>query len=55
MDDMAIKSKNDNYFLQEITETFANLRSANMKLNPQKCIFGRKKENSLDMSSQRKE
>lgn len=39
---MVIKSSNDNCFVQDIAETFANLRAENMKLNPQKCIFGTK-------------
>lgn len=40
VDEMVIKIKNDNHFLQDIEETFANLRTLNMKLNQQKCIFG---------------
>lgn len=34
VDDMVIKSRNNDYFLQDIAETFRNLRALNMKLNP---------------------
>nr|KAJ0202518.1 hypothetical protein LSAT_V11C500266950 [Lactuca sativa] len=40
VDDMLIRSGNDSCFLHDITETFSNLGTTNMKLNPQKCIFG---------------
>lgn len=40
VDDMVIRSRNDSCFLHDITETFSNLGTTNMKLNPQKCIFG---------------
>ncbi|KAD7478315.1 hypothetical protein E3N88_01451 [Mikania micrantha] len=40
VDDIVIKSKNEEVLLQDINETFATLRSINMKLNPKKCSFG---------------
>lgn len=46
VDDVVIKSKDDNHFLQDITETFNNLRVANMKLNPKNASLGRKKGGS---------
>jgi len=40
VDDMVIKSKNENYLISDIAETFDTLRKANIKLNPKKCTFG---------------
>lgn len=40
VDDMVIKSRNDNLSLEDTRETFKILRIVNMKLNPKKCIFG---------------
>ena len=37
---MVIKSANDASLLADTAETFGNLRLANMKLNPEKCMFG---------------
>lgn len=39
VDDMIIKSRDDDHFLKDIAKTFANLRVVNMKLNPEKCMF----------------
>ena len=44
---MVVKSKNDNYVLQDIAETFAILGVVNMKLYPQKCIFGKEEAKLL--------
>ena len=40
IDDMLVKSLCKNDHLDDLQETFANLRSYNMKLNPSKCVFG---------------
>lgn len=39
LDNMVIKIRNDDLFLYDIEETFANLRAVSMKLNPKKCLF----------------
>ncbi|GKF56287.1 reverse transcriptase domain-containing protein, partial [Tanacetum coccineum] len=40
VDDMVIKSKDEKDLLEDIAETFENLKAINMKLNPKKCSFG---------------
>ena len=40
MDDIVVKTKVKETFVQDLEETFANLRKINLKLNPQKCMFG---------------
>ncbi|XP_076926462.1 uncharacterized protein LOC143589645 [Bidens hawaiensis] len=40
MDDLVIKSIEEDQMLRDIKETFETLRSINMKLNPAKCSFG---------------
>ena len=40
VDDLVIKTKEKRTFLDDLRETFANLRRYQMKLNPKKCIFG---------------
>ena len=40
MDDMLIKSKEDEDHLDNLKETFNTLRQYSMKLNPTKCAFG---------------
>ena len=40
MDDIVVKSKQANNYIVGLEETFANLRRAEIKLNPEKCIFG---------------
>ncbi|GJW71217.1 reverse transcriptase domain-containing protein [Tanacetum coccineum] len=40
VDDMVIKSNNEKILIEDIAETFDNLRRINMKLNPKKCSFG---------------
>ncbi|XP_076897377.1 uncharacterized protein LOC143550648 [Bidens hawaiensis] len=40
MDDLVIKSIEEDQMLRDIEETFKTLRSVNMKLNPAKCSFG---------------
>jgi ribonuclease HI len=40
VDDIIIKSNSRPNHISDLAETFANLRKANLKLNPEKCVFG---------------
>ena len=40
VDDMLIKSLDEEKHLDDLQETFDTLRRYNMKLNPSKCAFG---------------
>jgi hypothetical protein len=40
MDDVVVKTKQSGTLLDDLKETFANLRRYRMKLNPEKCTFG---------------
>jgi hypothetical protein len=40
VDDIVVASKNKEDHLFDIAETFANMREARLRLNPEKCIFG---------------
>ncbi|XP_021991287.1 uncharacterized protein LOC110888050 [Helianthus annuus] len=40
IDDLVIKSPEEDQMLKDIEKTFNSLRSVNMKLNPTKCSFG---------------
>ena len=40
VDDIVIKTKERSTLMEDIVETFANLRRYQMKLNPAKCTFG---------------
>ena len=40
VDDLVIKSKEEDQMLRDIQDTFDQLRSIRMKLNPSKCSFG---------------
>jgi hypothetical protein len=40
MDDIVVKSKDRSTLIQDLEEIFANLRKINLKLNPEKCVFG---------------
>ena len=40
VDDMLVKSRREDHHLEDLKETFDNLRSYSMKLNPSKCAFG---------------
>jgi hypothetical protein len=40
VDDIVIKSKDEEDLVKDIAETFTKLREINMKLNPKKCSFG---------------
>jgi hypothetical protein len=39
-DDVVIKSIQRKDHINDLVETFMNLRAANLKLNPEKCVFG---------------
>jgi ribonuclease HI len=40
VDDIVVKTKKKGDLLADLAETFANLRRFNIKLNPNKCVFG---------------
>ena len=40
MDDIVIKSRKEETLIDDLRETFDNLRVYKMMLNPEKCIFG---------------
>ena len=40
MDDIVVKTNDRTTLVQDLEETFANLRKINLKLNPEKCVFG---------------
>jgi hypothetical protein len=43
VDDIIVKSTKQENHIVDLQETFANLRKAGLKLNPEKCVFGVKK------------
>jgi hypothetical protein len=43
VDDIVVKSVQRRDHISDLAETFANLRAANLKLNPEKCVFGIRK------------
>jgi hypothetical protein len=40
VDDLIVKSTNQASHVSDLAETFANMRRAGLKLNPEKCVFG---------------
>jgi hypothetical protein len=40
VDDIVLASKKKETRIQDLAETFANMRRAQLKLNPKKCVFG---------------
>ena len=40
VDGVVVKTKHHLTLLEDLKETFANLREYKVKLNPEKCIFG---------------
>ena len=40
VDDIVVLSKDEGDHIADLKETFANLREAGLKLNPEKCVFG---------------
>jgi hypothetical protein len=43
VDDIIVKSTNQENHVADLQETFANFRHVGLKLNPEKCVFGVKK------------
>jgi len=39
VDDIVVMSKNEEDRIKDLQETFANLREAGLRLNPEKCVF----------------
>src|SRR3954462_9399431 len=39
MDDIVVKSRDRATLIQDLEETFTNLRRISLKLNPEKCVF----------------
>jgi hypothetical protein len=40
VDDIVVKTREGHTFIEDLEETFVNLRKVNIKLNPAKCAFG---------------
>jgi hypothetical protein len=40
INDVVMASKKKVAYISDLAETFANMREANLKLNPEKCVFG---------------
>src|SRR6187399_2100024 len=40
MDNIVVKSKSKDTLIQDLEETFENLSKIQLKLNPEKCVFG---------------
>ena len=40
IDDIVVKTRYKDSIIQDLHETFENLRRVNFKLNPNKCVFG---------------
>jgi hypothetical protein len=40
VDDIVFKSVQRRDHITDLAETFANPRAANLRLNPEKCVFG---------------
>jgi hypothetical protein len=40
VDDIVVASKKKALHASDLMETFANMLEANLKLNPEKCVFG---------------
>jgi hypothetical protein len=40
VDDIVVANKNKEDHLADLAETFANMRDARLRLNPEKCVFG---------------
>jgi hypothetical protein len=47
VDDIIVKSMKQENHIVDLQETFANFRQVGLKLNPEKCVFGVNKGNSL--------
>src|SRR4051812_3955601 len=40
MDDIVLKTKEEDTLVEDLRETFRNLNKMQLKLNPEKCVFG---------------
>jgi hypothetical protein len=40
VDDIMVASRRKATQIEDLAETFANMRRAQLKLNPEKCVFG---------------
>jgi hypothetical protein len=40
VDDIVVKTREARTLIEDLEETFAKLRKVNLKLNPDKCVFG---------------
>jgi hypothetical protein len=40
VDDIMVASKKKESYISDLSKTFTNMREANLKLNPVKCVFG---------------
>ena len=40
IDDIVVKTKDKDTLIEDLKETFINLRKISLKLNPEKCAFG---------------
>ena len=40
IDDIVVKSKRADQLIADLEQTFAKLRANDIKLNPEKCVFG---------------
>jgi hypothetical protein len=40
VDDIVVKTRESNSFLENLAQVFDKLRATSTKLNPEKCIFG---------------
>ena len=40
MDDIVVKSKQNDQLMADLEQTFRKLRENGIKLNPEKCVFG---------------
>jgi hypothetical protein len=40
VDDIVVASNKKALYISDLIETFANMREAKLKLNPDKCVFG---------------
>ena len=40
IDDLVVKTRDQETLVDDLAETFDNLRRIQMKLNPDKCVFG---------------
>jgi hypothetical protein len=49
VNDIVVMSKNEEDHITDLKETFANLREAGLKLNPEKCVFSVSQGKMLSM------